>query len=514
MTAVKANAELGGDPAAGQLATANGHAIAAPAGHAPIAAPAAQPVRMSEPTGWAPRSVVWTALVVDCVMLAATVVTVQIVTGGTDAGHGQFVWSVALSALALALLYKRGLYNWHVRLQVLDDLRGVVTATLLATTTILSVRVLLGGTDDVATQSLRLWVFAALYLMVGRLALEWLRVQSRREGETAKPTLIIGAGKIGHLVANRLLEHPEFGLRPIGFLDKEPLDHPASPVPILGASWDLEQVIEEQRVEHVVVAFSTAPSDVLLRQVQRCEDAGIGVSVVPRLYEYMTDSVTIEHIGGLPLVSPRRVGTKGWRFTAKYAVDRVVAAMLLIVLSPLLVFLAVGVALSVGWPVLFRQTRVGLAGREFEIYKFRTMTQMTEDAPPLEEVLMMNIAPGGVEGLDRRTRFGSIIRRLSLDELPQLINVVKGDMSLIGPRPERPHFVEIFERTIPRYADRHRVKPGITGWAQIHGLRGKTSLTDRIEWDNYYLENWSLWLDLKILLTTFFVVGQHTKQAE
>jgi exopolysaccharide biosynthesis polyprenyl glycosylphosphotransferase len=458
--------------------------------------------------------VVWTALVVDFAMLAATVVTAQLLTAGTDAGRGPLAWFVAFGALSLALLYKRGLYDWRVRLQVLDDLRGVVTATLLAITTILSLRVLLGGADDVATQSLRLWAFAASYLVVGRLALEWLRVQSRREGETAKPTLIIGAGKIGHLVANRLLEHPEFGLRPIGFLDKEPLDHPESPVPILGASWDLDQVIEEQGVEHVVVAFSTAPSEVLLRQVQRCEDAGIGVSLVPRLYEYITERVTVEHIGGLPLVSPRRVGTAGWRFTVKYAVDRVVAAMLLVVLSPLLVVLAVGVALSVGWPVLFRQTRIGLGGREFEIYKFRTMTQTSTDAPPLEEVLMMNLAPGGVEGLDRRTRFGSLIRRFSVDELPQLINVVKGDMSLIGPRPERPNFVEIFERTIPRYGDRHRVKPGITGWAQIHGLRGKTSLTDRIEWDNYYLENWSLWLDLKILLTTLFVVGQHSKHAE
>jgi exopolysaccharide biosynthesis polyprenyl glycosylphosphotransferase len=508
MTLVKTKPGHGREPGARRLAAANGSA--------PIVAPVAEAARVPEAAGrtQTARSVVWTALAVDFVMLAATVATVQIVTAGTGARHGQLLWSVALGALALALLYKRGLYSWRVRLQVLDDLRGVVTATLLATTTILSLRVLLGDADDVAGQSLRMWAFVALYLIVGRVALGQLRVQSRREGETAKPTLIIGAGRIGHLVANRLLEHPEFGLRPIGFLDKEPMDQPDSPVPVLGASWDLEQVIEEQGVEHVVVAFSTAPSEVLLRQVQRCEDAGIGVSVVPRLYEYMTDSVTIEHIGGLPLVSPRRVGPNGWRFTVKYALDRVVAAMLLVVLSPLLLLLAVGVALSVGWPVLFRQTRVGLGGREFEIYKFRTMTHMPADAPPLEEVLITNVAPGGVEGQDRRTRFGSLIRRLSLDELPQLINVVKGDMSLIGPRPERPHFVDIFECTIPRYADRHRVKPGITGWAQIHGLRGKTSLTDRVEWDNYYLENWSPWLDLKILLTTFFVVGQHSKQAE
>ena len=457
-------------------------------------------------------SVLWTALAVDAVMIAAAVFTAKLLTG---AGREAFLWFVAFGGLALVLLYKKGLYDWRVRVQVLDDLRGVVTVTLLAITTIVSLRVVLGGTDnDVAAQSLRVWVFAAVYLAAGRVALEWLWLQDRREGDKAKSTLIIGAGKIGHLVANRLLEHPEFGLRPIGFLDKEPLDHAESPVPILGASWDLEQVIEEHGVDHVVVAFSTAPSDVLLRQMQRCEEAGVGISLVPRLYEYMTDRATIEHIGGLPLVSPRRIRTKSWQFTVKYAVDRAVAATLLVLLSPLLAILAAGVALSVGWPVLFRQTRVGLRGREFEIYKFRTMTQMPTEAPPIIDVLMKNVAPGGVEGADRRTRFGSIIRRLSLDELPQLVNVVKGDMSLIGPRPERPQFVEIFERTISRYDDRHRVKPGITGWAQIHGLRGKTSLTDRVEWDNYYLDNWSLWLDLKILVATLFVVGQHSKQTE
>ena len=128
---------------------------------------------------------------------------------------------------------------------------------------------------------------------------------------------------------------------------------------------------------------------------------------------------------------------------------------------------------------------------------------------------MGNVAPGGVEnGVDRRTRFGSMIRRWSLDELPQLVNVLKGEMSLIGPRPERPHFVELFEQTVARYADRHRVKPGITGWSQVNGLRGKTSLSDRVEWDNYYVENWSLWLDCKILLMTFFVVGKHSAQVE
>jgi exopolysaccharide biosynthesis polyprenyl glycosylphosphotransferase len=462
----------------------------------------------------APRSWASTAFGVDSLMLVAAVFSAELVARQADVRNGPLVWSIAFGALSLALLYKRGLYDWRVRLQILDDLRAVVATTALAIAAILTVRVLLGRVDDLAGESLRLWAFAALYLVLGRLALDRLRLETRRGGETAKPTLIIGAGKIGHFVANRLLEHPEFGLRPVGFLDKEPLAEPHSIVPLLGASWDLEQVVEEHGIEHVVVAFSTAPSEVLLRQVQRCERFGVGVSLVPRLFEYMTERVTIEHIGGLPLISARRAGPNGWQFAVKYAFDRLVGGLLLVVALPFLALIALVVALSAGRPIFFRQTRIGLGGREFEIFKYRTMAHVPTDPPELEEVLMKNIAPGGVEGVDRRTGLGSIIRRISLDELPQLVNVLKGEMSLVGPRPERPHFVELFERTVPHYADRHRVKPGITGWAQIHGLRGKTSLSDRVEWDNYYVENWSLWLDFKIMLTTLFVVAQHSKQAE
>jgi exopolysaccharide biosynthesis polyprenyl glycosylphosphotransferase len=508
VTLVEADHERAGDPTPQIVASTGGGSTVITPAPTPAIAPA-EPAPLRAPRPWA-----WRALGVDVVMLVAAVLTTVLITRNSGMDTMSLPWLVGFGAVALAVLYKRGLYDWRVRLQTLDDLRRVVTATVLALAAILSLRVLLGRTEDVSAQSVRLWALATACLVAGRLALQWSRFETRRGGESAKATLIIGAGKVGQLVANRLIEHPEFGLRPVGFLDKEPLAEPGAAVPILGASWDLEQVIEENGIEHVIVAFSTAPSEVLLREVQRCEHAGVGVSLVPRLFEYMTERVTIEHIGGLPLVSARRTGPNGWQFAVKYAFDRVLAALLLVIFSPLLLVLAVGVALSTGWPVLFRQTRVGLGGREFEIFKFRTMDHLPADPPELEEVLMVNIAPGGVEGVDRRTGFGSIIRRLSLDELPQLINVVKGEMSLIGPRPERPHFVEIFERTIPKYADRHRVRPGITGWAQIHGLRGKTSLTDRIEWDNYYVENWSLWLDCKIMLTTLFIVGHHSNQAE
>jgi exopolysaccharide biosynthesis polyprenyl glycosylphosphotransferase len=453
------------------------------------------------------------ALVLDAVMLAAAVLAAQL--GAGDAGIVQVspVWLVLYGALVLLFLHNRGLYAWRLKVSALDDVRTVVTATALASMSVLTLRILLpGGVDDLAPQSLRLLAFSAAYLAAGRVALDWAQVKERRLGRLAKPTLIVGAGRIGQLAAGRLLAHPELGLKPVGFVDKEPLDEGRLPVPVLGASWDLERLIERHRVEHVVVTFSTAPSEVLLREVERCEQLGVAVSLVPRLFERVTERLSVEHIGGLPLLSAKRANTKGWQFAVKHVVDRLIAGTVLLVGLPVFLALALCTWISVGRPIFFRQPRFGRDGREFEMLKFRSMRASVEpvelpDLPP-------DTAPGGVEGDDRRTRFGTFLRRTSLDELPQLLNVLKGDMSLIGPRPERPDFVRLFERNVYRYDDRHRVKSGITGWAQVHGLRGKTSLTDRVEWDNHYIENWSLWLDVKIVLMTVWAVRRYFSQAE
>jgi exopolysaccharide biosynthesis polyprenyl glycosylphosphotransferase len=277
---------------------------------------------------------------------------------------------------------------------------------------------------------------------------------------------------------------------------------------VLGASWDLEHVIAERGVRHVVVTFSTAPHHVLLGIVNRCDQLGVTVSLVPRLFEKVTERLTVEHLGGLPLLTIDRADPKGWQFSVKYAIDRIVALLSLTLLLPVLAGAAVAVLISMGRPIFFRQWRVGLDGRVFEIVKFRSMR------PPLA-------ASGSAEGdngaesereEDRLTRVGSFLRKTSIDELPQLFNVLRGEMSIIGPRPERPELAEIFEQYVHRYGDRHRVKSGISGWAQVHGIgRGHdrfsdTSLGDRVEWDNYYIENWSLWLDFKIVLMTVAAV--------
>jgi lipopolysaccharide/colanic/teichoic acid biosynthesis glycosyltransferase len=209
------------------------------------------------------------------------------------------------------------------------------------------------------------------------------------------------------------------------------------------------------------------------------------------------------------------VNPRGIQFAVKHAFDRVFSLVLLVVLSPVILCTALAVRLSSRGPVLFRQRRIGRDGKVFDLYKFRSMRIdpaevefATEDeAGGLEFLLGGDTAPGGVEGKDRRTPIGRLLRRSSVDELPQLLNVLRGEMSLIGPRPERPEFVELFiNQDVNRYDDRHRVKSGITGWAQVHGLRGQTSLAERVEWDNYYIAHWSLGLDMKIFALTLLTL--------
>jgi exopolysaccharide biosynthesis polyprenyl glycosylphosphotransferase len=449
-------------------------------------------------------------------MLLTAAVAAALGSSAADVPAPSVAWTVVFGLLVLGIQSSRGLYGARLHHELLEDVRSVVIATSLAGMVVLSARELIAAPPDLSAQVIRTWAFATAYVAAGRVALHWSRTQSYRHGESVRPTLIIGAGKVGRLAAGRLLQHPELGLRPIGFLDKDPLvsEDETLPLPVLGASWDLDRVVAQHKVEHVIITFSRAPHEVLLRLVRRCEELGVNVAFVPRLFERMTSRLTVEHIGGLPLISARPANPRGLQFGIKYAADRVVAGVILLLALPVMIPAGLAILATLGRPLFFRQVRVGRDGRTFEMLKFRTMRPVQPELDEHAFDLPPDTAPGGVEGGDRRTRVGTFLRRASIDELPQLLNVLKGEMSLIGPRPERPEFVGLFEQSVYRYGDRHRVKSGITGWAQVHGLRGKTSLSDRVEWDNYYIENWSLWLDLKVLLLTFLAVAHSPRHVE
>jgi exopolysaccharide biosynthesis polyprenyl glycosylphosphotransferase len=475
----------------------------------PSVAGAVEALRARAPetaTGRFRMSWIAACLAVDGLMLVAAVAATWLGSRGSDVPVMSLAWLASFGVLIVVLSWWRGMYEPRLRLELLEDVRALVAITSLAAMAILSMRVLFTHVAVDAAEVLRPWAFATAYIAAGRAALSWSRIAARRDGESLKPTLIVGAGRIGRLTARRLLDHPELGLRPIGFLDKDPLDdvNGDGDLPVLGASWDLERVLLEHEVEHVIVTFSTAPNEVLLRIAKNAEEAGASVAFVPRLFEHVTRRMSIDYLGGLPIISVRRLNSKGLQFTIKYALDRLLAPIAIVLALPFLVVCAVAVWVSLGRPVIFRQARVGRDGRRFEMLKFRTMHSLTpeEAAGRLEEVA----------DDERLTAVGRFLRAASLDELPQLFNVLKGEMSLVGPRPEQPEFVALFENTIHRYSDRHRVKSGITGWAQVHGLgRGSDrfvngSQSDRVEWDNYYIENWSLWLDFKIVVSTILAV--------
>jgi exopolysaccharide biosynthesis polyprenyl glycosylphosphotransferase len=272
----------------------------------------------------------------------------------------------------------------------------------------------------------------------------------------------------------------------------------------------LAPVIKTYRVQHVILAFSTMRDRDKLQLIKECEALDVRVTLVPRFFDIINRRARFEFVGGLPLIRTEPALASGWRHNLKHFLDRVIAALLALTAAPLFVVIALAVKSGSPGPVLFSQRRIGRDGREFDLLKFRSMSLDPSGASSF--LPTADAAPGGVEGVDRRTAVGRFLRVTSLDELPQLLNVIRGDMSLVGPRPERPEFVLLFRERMPRYQDRLRVKAGMTGWAQVHGLRGQTSLRDRIEWDNYYIENWSLLLDFKILLLTVLAVVQPQEQ--
>jgi exopolysaccharide biosynthesis polyprenyl glycosylphosphotransferase len=456
---------------------------------------------------------------VDFVLLCVAVVAALggvHATVGAGAVHAPLL---ALPPLVMLLLYLRGLYRTRLRALILDGIAPVLSAVSIAAMAVAMIGLFANGQAPPQSDEVRAWLFALLAVGLGRVAMAGAQHWARYRRLVGKPVLIVGAGLVGSQVARRLENHPEYGLVPVGFIDDEPrsiAEVGGRDVPVLGTVEDIDDVVGESGVDKLIVAFSSVADARISRLIRRCQELGIDVSVVPRMFDTMNQRASYDTVGGTPLLTFSSIDPKGWQFALKHAFDRVFALAMLVLSSPLIALAALAVRLSSRGPVLYRQRRVGRDGRVFDLYKFRSMRCKPagagadaldgDDETALEFLLGGDTAPGGVEGEDRRTAVGRFMRRTSIDELPQLLNVLKGEMSIIGPRPERPEFVELFEQDVARYDDRHRVKSGITGWAQVHGLRGQTSLAERVEWDNYYIAHWSLGLDLKILVLTVTAV--------
>lgn len=423
----------------------------------------------------------------DLLALVVLAAIVRFTAGRVDLLTGSFVLALAVMRAAAV----EGSERLH--LAALDEAGSIFRATFLSFATVAFATMLLPGLGDVRDSGalFAVAILAGPTLILARSFHYAAARESARRGRRAR-TVIVGAGAVAQELISVLDRDQSYGLEVIGAVDDDARFRGRDlGTRVLGSISSLRDILSTHKVGSVVVAFSGVTDERTMDAVREALRLDVDVWVVPRFFEMGAPMTGFDHIGRVPLVrvhSPA-AARRGWRLKRMF--DLVVATLGLLIAAPIMLVIALAVRLNSPGPILFRQERVGMGGRLFPIYKFRTMA-VTRDSESEWSARS-----------DRVTRVGRILRDSGLDELPQLFNVLKGDLTLVGPRPERPHYVDLFDEVYPHYSARHRVPSGITGWAQIHGLRGDTSIDERARFDNYYIENWSLSRDLKILLLTW-----------
>ena len=443
----------------------------------------------------------------------ATAYFVRFQSGFFDVPRGQppfaeYLPLLPFVALLIPLAFQiQGLYRLRRGRTRVDDFFAVLVGTVLAVivgvsgtlyfrTYYLAPELKQAGVLEV---SRLVWVlflsFNVFFTFASREIVRDLFRRRWRAGRGLRRVVVAGAGDLGRMVADRLLEHDEMGFRLIGFVDEQAGTDAIGyrGLPLLGRIGDIAEVAQREKVDIIYVALPLDEHLQMLHVVEVASRECIDVHVVPDLLQFIALRARLEDLDGLPLISINDIPLRGMNSVVKRAVDVVLSLGLLTVAAIPTLLIVWAIRRSSPGPAFYTQTRMGLDGKAFKVYKFRSMYSNAEDAS------------GPVWARDddpRATGIGKWLRSHDLDELPQFWNVLKGDMSIVGPRPERPFFVEQFKYKIPQYMLRHKVKAGITGWAQVNGWRGNTSLEKRIEYDLYYIENWSLRLDFKIMWLT------------
>lgn len=402
-----------------------------------------------------------------------------------------------LAILTVFFFYK--FYHRRHAALLLDEIYRLVGAVSVATLiTVAFMSFVLRETLQYQRSIVALaWASSIVLISLGRALHGRLQRLLQRRGIGLERVLIVGTGEVGRMILQKFQQSADLGYQVVGFVEVNPNGRVPAKVmglPVLGTVEDLPRLIEAQDIHEVIIALPEASHQELVGIVSQCERERVSIRVFPDVFQIMASEVTISDLAGLPLLTIRDVALRGWKLTLKRIVDIAFSSVFLMLFSPIMLLTAILIKLDSPGPVFFVQERMGLDAKPFKMLKFRSMRVDAEAN-----------GPGWTTKDDpRRTRIGAFIRKYSIDELPQFINVLMGDMSVVGPRPEQPAYVEQFRRSIPRYMERHREKAGVTGWAQINGLRGDTSIAERTKYDLWYIENWSLWLDFKIILRTAF----------
>jgi exopolysaccharide biosynthesis polyprenyl glycosylphosphotransferase len=400
----------------------------------------------------------------------------------------------------ITVFFATRLYDLKRSIPRLDEFYRLAAATSIGAIATIAFTTFLFKNSGLETDFPRVmivyaWILTVAFVVASRSLLVLGRNVLRKRGFWIDRLLIVGTGEVGRMILQKIRQMPRLGYRVVGFVDGETgAGQQIMGVPVLGGIDDIPELIQQHNIEEVIIGRPELSHQELLSIISRCERGQVGIKIFPDVFQIIATELSIGDLGGLPLLTVRDIALRGWKLTLKRAVDLIGSAAMLVLSSPVLVLVAIAIKLDSPGPVFYAQERTGLDAKPFWCLKFRSMRRDAEEN-----------GPGWTTEDDPRvTRLGRFIRRFSVDEVPQLINVLLGEMSLVGPRPERPVYVEQFRRSIPRYMDRHREKAGLTGWAQVNGLRGDTSIAERTKYDLWYIENWSLWLDFRIILRTVF----------
>jgi Undecaprenyl-phosphate glucose phosphotransferase len=411
------------------------------------------------------------------------------------------IWSFVFNAF--------GLYRPKRVFPYLNEIFDIVKACSFSVFVLVSLTFFFRQYEFSRLVFLGFWIMGVIALSLERLIFRELLRFLRKKGFNLRYAVIVGTGRLAKDVLKRIELHPEIGLKVVGFLSRAIPSYPPfvkggegglegntiNGIPVIGTYGYIRDIIGEKDIDRVIIALPIEEHACIVELLKDIGDEMVDINVVPDLCEFMTLRGGIDELDGLPIINLQDTPLYGWNMVIKRTADIIFSILAIMITAPLIIFISLLIKVTSRGPIFFQQERMGMDGKRFVAYKFRTMIENAEEQT------------GPVwakEGDERRTYIGGFLRRTNLDELPQFFNVLKGDMSIVGPRPERPIFVEQFRKSIPQYMLRHKMKAGITGWAQVNGWRGNTSIDKRIEYDLYYIENWSLMFDIKIILMTIW----------
>ncbi|MFQ5685587.1 MAG: undecaprenyl-phosphate glucose phosphotransferase [Candidatus Scalindua sp.] len=423
-------------------------------------------------------------------------------------GIPPFLTYLTLLAIMLPLWYMVfktfGLYRPRRISSKVAEVMDIAKGTTIAILILVSITFFVRRFEFSRVTFLYFWIICVIALSIERILFRELLRFIRKRGYNLRHAIIVGAGGLGQDVADKVHNHPELGIKIKGFLseDNSQIGNGLKGFKVLDTFKNIRNVVVNHKIDIVFITLSLSAQENLKSVLDDIGDEMVSIMVIPDLFEFATLRGGIGEFEGMPIISLRDTPLYGWNIVIKRIADVVLSLIIILVTSPLMLVISLLVKASSRGPILHGQERMGLDGKIFNMLKYRTMTiEAEKETGPV----------WAAKDDSRRTSIGAFLRKTSMDELPQFFNVLKGDMSIVGPRPEREFFIQQFRNKIPKYMLRHKMKAGITGWAQINGWRGNTSLEKRIECDLYYIENWSFRLDLEIMWLTIWrgLVNKH-----